>query len=152
MSRVTHMIESCHTCEWVMAHIWMSHVAHHLCLIWSSLPQGTHAHTHTHTHTHTHMLVCIAIPRPRESHTHTNTHTHTIWQVSSTVKAPKVNMLQHTATHWQHTASHCKTPQHTASHCTTPHTTRSTVIVSKVACYDRFHSKCYGVASICRLL
>ena len=28
MSHVTHMIESCHTYEWVMSHIWMSHVTH----------------------------------------------------------------------------------------------------------------------------
>ena len=28
MSHVTHMNESCHTYEWVMSHIWMSHVTH----------------------------------------------------------------------------------------------------------------------------
>jgi len=28
MSHVTHMNESCHTSEWVMSHIWMSHVTH----------------------------------------------------------------------------------------------------------------------------
>jgi len=28
MSHVTHMDESCHTCEWVMWHIWMSHFTH----------------------------------------------------------------------------------------------------------------------------
>jgi len=27
-TRVTHMNESCHTYEWVMSHIWMSHVTH----------------------------------------------------------------------------------------------------------------------------
>ena len=27
-SHVTHINESCHTCEWVMSHIWMSHVSH----------------------------------------------------------------------------------------------------------------------------
>ena len=28
ISHVTHMNESCHTYEWVMSHIWMSHVTH----------------------------------------------------------------------------------------------------------------------------
>jgi len=28
VSHVTHMNESCHTYEWVMSHIWMSHVTH----------------------------------------------------------------------------------------------------------------------------
>jgi len=28
MGQVTHMNESCHTCEWVKSHIWMSHVAY----------------------------------------------------------------------------------------------------------------------------
>jgi len=28
MSHVTHMNESCHTCQWVIPHIWMSHVTH----------------------------------------------------------------------------------------------------------------------------
>ena len=28
MSHVSHMNESCHTYEWVMSHIWMSHVTH----------------------------------------------------------------------------------------------------------------------------
>jgi len=32
VSHVTHMKESCHTYEWVMSHIWMSHVSH----IWMS--------------------------------------------------------------------------------------------------------------------
>ena len=27
-SRVTHMNESCHTCEWVTSHMWMSHLTH----------------------------------------------------------------------------------------------------------------------------
>ena len=36
MSHVTHMSESCHIYEWVMSHIWMSHVTHmnesfHIC-------------------------------------------------------------------------------------------------------------------------
>ena len=42
----THMNESCHTCEWVMSHIWMSHA------LTSSI--RTHTRTHTHVHTHTH--------------------------------------------------------------------------------------------------
>jgi len=28
MSHVTHVNESCHTCEWVMSHMWMSDVTH----------------------------------------------------------------------------------------------------------------------------
>jgi len=32
MSHVTHMNESCHTCEYVMAHVWMSHVTRMTCL------------------------------------------------------------------------------------------------------------------------
>ena len=28
MSHITHMNERCHTCEWVMSHMWMSHVTH----------------------------------------------------------------------------------------------------------------------------
>jgi len=36
MSHVTQVNESCHTCEWVMSHIWMSHVTHmnESCHIW----------------------------------------------------------------------------------------------------------------------
>jgi len=28
VSHVTHVSESCHTCEWVMSHMWVTHVTH----------------------------------------------------------------------------------------------------------------------------
>jgi len=31
MRHITHVDESCHTHEWVMTHMWMSHVTHHTC-------------------------------------------------------------------------------------------------------------------------
>jgi len=41
MSRVTHVNESCHACEWVISRMWMSHVTHIACecvmtLLWMS--------------------------------------------------------------------------------------------------------------------
>ena len=63
MSHITHMNESCHTYEWVMSHIWMSPVTHmnescHTPHTYDDITSRTwrsHA-THTHTHTHTHTL------------------------------------------------------------------------------------------------
>jgi len=50
MSHVTHMNESCHTYEWVMAHIWITRLIH-ICL-WST--RGTWP---THLYTMTHLYV-----------------------------------------------------------------------------------------------
>ena len=43
-SHVTYMIESCHTCEWVKAHTWMSHVTHikHSSLVLRMMGHVTH--------------------------------------------------------------------------------------------------------------
>ena len=43
MSHVTHMNESCHTYEWVMAHIWMGHVTHEWVIPHIWLSHVTHA-------------------------------------------------------------------------------------------------------------
>ena len=86
--------ESCHTYEWVMSHIWMSHVAHtnetfRMCEIskvvleciahitHTARTQHTHsthtAHTqHTHsTHTH-HKPIASCLHTPTYTHTHTH--------------------------------------------------------------------------------
>ena len=42
--RVTHMNESCHTCEWVMSHtIWMSHVTH-MNATWHTCAESFHTY------------------------------------------------------------------------------------------------------------
>jgi len=49
MSHVSHMNESCHTYEWVMSHIWMSHVSHSIPHIW--MRHASHMNESRHTHT-----------------------------------------------------------------------------------------------------
>ena len=52
MSHVTHMNESCHTYEWVMSHVWISHVTHmnescHTVQIGSQTPSDGYKSRHT---------------------------------------------------------------------------------------------------------
>ena len=68
MSHVTYMIESCHTCEWVMAHIWMNQVTF-MSHIWISYV--------THTNESCHLYKRVK-SRVRMSHvTHVNASCHT---------------------------------------------------------------------------
>jgi len=47
MSHVPHVNESCHTCEWLMSHIWLSHFTHEWH-VWIS--HVTHMNESRHTH------------------------------------------------------------------------------------------------------
>jgi len=67
-SHVTHAHESCHTCEWVMSHMWMSHVTHvngachahtnekrsNSCSRPSTYGESCHTYVHESCHTYAH--------------------------------------------------------------------------------------------------
>jgi len=136
------------TYEYIMSHIWMSHVAH------------THTHTNQtpdlyewkvykrvmphmnmschvyewvtwHTHSHIRRLTCMTEKRTNESchiwmchvtymNESRHTHTHTLGACVYEIK--DCNILQLTATHCntlQHTATNCNSLQHPATHCNT---------------------------------
>ena len=57
MSHITHVHESCHTCEWIMSHMWTSHITHvnescHTCEWVMSRMWMSHV-THVHESYHT---------------------------------------------------------------------------------------------------
>ena len=90
------MNELYHTYEWVMSHIWMSHITHMNVSCHNKQELNESCHTYDWVMSHTWM-----------SHvTHTNrNHDHATWGQQGT--------------HTQHTATHCNTLQHTATHCNT---------------------------------
>jgi len=112
--------ESWHTCEWVMAHIWISH--------------GTHV-THTLSHLHTlslpnrhcmglHENMCVCVYIYSNYYIYSN---HRVIRPTNPMCDPRqkycaaihCNTLQHTATHGntlQHTATRCSSLQLTATH------------------------------------
>ena len=57
MSHVTHINESCHTCEWFMSHIWVSHVTHmYICMIAQDAWEGLRVMSHIWVRNVTHMM------------------------------------------------------------------------------------------------
>ena len=100
------MKKSCHTYEWVMAHIWMSHA------------------THTNESCHTYEWVMSHIRMSHVIHTNESWRTYEwvmshIWMSHVTrMNAWLVHVCDATRSHI-HTATHCNTLQHTATHCNT---------------------------------
>ena len=87
---VTHMNESCHTCEWVMSHIWMSHVTHvnescHACewitytYAWVKSHMGMSHVTHMNASRYTRGWVTSHIWMRHMSHTNESYHELKVW-------------------------------------------------------------------------
>ena len=101
MSHVTHLNESCHTFEWVMSHIWMSHSTR------SKSSDITHA-----LYEHAHACLCVGV--------YVCVH---LWVggwlagwLGWWVCAAGVLWIRYTL---QHTSTHCNTLQHTLQNNTT---------------------------------
>jgi len=77
------MNESCHTYEWVMSHIWMSHVTR---MDWDIVCMYTHMNTHMNTHmTSRWHLICDMTHDIVRMYTHMNESCHTYEWVMSHV-------------------------------------------------------------------
>jgi len=77
MSHVTHMNESCHTYEWVMSHIWTRHVTH--------MTESCHRYSHIWMSHVTHMNESCHIYEHTSHVTHMNeschTYEHVMWHI-----------------------------------------------------------------------
>jgi len=139
MSHVTTVIESCHKCEWVMSHIWMSHVIIQMneschtrewitChTIFSHVP-------HMHESCHTHEWVASHMNGPCQTHMNESYHTRE-WESWHTHEWLMWRKKYHTneqltsntpMSHFTHVNKSCRTNKRDTSHdawivsCQTP--------------------------------
>jgi len=91
--------ESCHTCERVMAHVWISHVTHvneprrtYECVM-SHIWMNHFTYMDESCHTHEWVVAHICMRRIDHTHTHTHTHTH---MSRRTRRVPHSNKSCHT--------------------------------------------------------
>jgi len=125
MSHVTHVNESCHSCEWFMSRMWRSHVTR------------LNDSCHTHNWVMSHMVLshvkrvnesCVTWVMPNVWMSHAWHDFGVLNRVASRCEAQSLNELQHTTRcstlqhtqaqarahfHTQHTATHYNTLQHT---------------------------------------
>ena len=102
MSHVTHVDESCHTCEWVMSHMWMSHVTHdnescHTCEWVMSL---------THVDESCHTCAWVMSHMTMSHVTHVNESCHTCEWVMSQMWMSHVTHVNESFHTWQWVMSH----------------------------------------------
>ena len=118
MSHVTYMVESCHTCEWVVS--WPP------CVTTIDILHSTATHDNTLQHTTPHWNTLPHTAAHCNTPHHTATHCNTLHHT-----AVHCVTLQHTAPHrttLHHTATHCTTLHHTATHCIPLHHTATHLV------------------------